>query len=108
MIRLTYRIETPGDVESMAAKIASDQSTGTFVAVPGETPELKARVAARVVVQRIVRGQWREGHSAAPSVANWPGTRRPRSASSEVTSSGVGMASAQERREATIAPAAFA
>lgn len=49
MIRLTYRIETPGSVEAMAAKIASDQSTGTFVALPGETEELKARVAARVV-----------------------------------------------------------
>jgi ribulose-bisphosphate carboxylase large chain len=32
----------------MAKKIASDQSTGTFVALPGETEELKARVAARV------------------------------------------------------------
>lgn len=49
MIRLTYRIETPGSVEAMASKIASDQSTGTFVALPGETEELKARVAARVV-----------------------------------------------------------
>src|ERR1700710_2633405 len=48
-IKVTYRIETAGDVESLAAKIASDQSTGTFVDVPGETPELKARVAARVV-----------------------------------------------------------
>jgi ribulose 1,5-bisphosphate carboxylase large subunit-like protein len=48
MIRLTYRIETLGNVEALAAKIASDQSTGTFVAVPGETEELKARVAARV------------------------------------------------------------
>ena len=48
VIRLTYRIETPGDPEALAAKIASDQSTGTFVAVPGETEELKARVAARV------------------------------------------------------------
>ena len=49
-IVLTYRIETPGDcVEAMAQKIASDQSTGTFVAVPGETAELKARVAARVI-----------------------------------------------------------
>ncbi len=47
-IRITYRIETPGAVEAMAAKIASDQSTGTFVALPGETEELKARVAARV------------------------------------------------------------
>jgi 3-oxoisoapionate-4-phosphate decarboxylase len=47
-IKITYRIETAGDVAALAAKIASDQSTGTFVAVPGETPELKARVAARV------------------------------------------------------------
>ena len=49
VIRLTYLIETAGDPEGLAAKIASDQSTGTFVPVPGETPELKARVAARVV-----------------------------------------------------------
>ena len=51
-IRVTYRVETPGDPEAMGAKIASDQSTGTFVPVPGETPELKARVAARVVAVR--------------------------------------------------------
>jgi ribulose 1,5-bisphosphate carboxylase large subunit-like protein len=48
VIKLIYRIETAGDIEALAAKIASDQSTGTFVALPGETPELKARVAARV------------------------------------------------------------
>lgn len=48
-IILTYRIETPGNVAKMAEKIASDQSTGTFVPLPGETPELKARVAARVL-----------------------------------------------------------
>jgi 3-oxoisoapionate-4-phosphate decarboxylase len=48
MIRLTYLIETEGSPEKLAAKIASDQSTGTFVALPGETEELKARVAARV------------------------------------------------------------
>ncbi len=52
MITVTYRIETTGSVEAMAAKIASDQSTGTFVPVPGETEELKARVAARVVAIR--------------------------------------------------------
>lgn len=63
-IVLTYRIETPGDrVEAMAAKIASDQSTGTFVALPGETEELKARVAARV---RDIR---RLENAASPS---WP------------------------------------
>ncbi|WP_428425345.1 3-oxo-isoapionate-4-phosphate decarboxylase OiaX [Pararhizobium sp.] len=52
MIVVTYRIETSGSVEAMAEKIASDQSTGTFVPVPGETPELKARVAARVLAIR--------------------------------------------------------
>ena len=52
MIRLTYLIATEGSPEKLAAKIASDQSTGTFVAVPGETEELKARVAARVVAVR--------------------------------------------------------
>ncbi len=51
-ITITYRIETAGSVEAMAAKIASDQSTGTFVAVPGETEELKARVAAQVMAIR--------------------------------------------------------
>ncbi len=49
MITLTYRIETPGSIEAVAAKIARDQSTGTFVDLPGETEELKARVAARVL-----------------------------------------------------------
>ncbi len=53
-IRLTYLIETPGDPEKLAEKIASDQSTGTFVEVPGETAELKARVAARVVGLRTL------------------------------------------------------
>ncbi|MFI0842913.1 3-oxo-isoapionate-4-phosphate decarboxylase OiaX [Mesorhizobium sp. IMUNJ 23232] len=51
-IIVTYRIETPSSVEALAAKIASDQSTGTFVALPGETEELKARVAARVLAVR--------------------------------------------------------
>ena len=51
-ITLTYLIETAGNPEALAAQIASDQSTGTFVAVPGETEELKNRVAARVVALR--------------------------------------------------------
>jgi 3-oxoisoapionate-4-phosphate decarboxylase len=54
MIRLTYLIETEGSPEKLAAKIASDQSTGTFVALAGETEELKARVAARVVDVRVL------------------------------------------------------
>lgn len=47
-IRVTYRLETSGNIEAMAAKIASDQSTGTFTALPGETAEVQARCAARV------------------------------------------------------------
>lgn len=48
-IRVTYRLETAGDPEAMAAKIASDQSTGTFTELPGETEAVRARCAARVV-----------------------------------------------------------
>ncbi|WP_420324892.1 3-oxo-isoapionate-4-phosphate decarboxylase OiaX [Mameliella sp.] len=47
-IRVTYRIECPGSVEAMAAKIASDQSTGTFTELPGETDAVRKRCAARV------------------------------------------------------------
>jgi ribulose-bisphosphate carboxylase large chain len=43
-----YWIETPLSVEAAAASLAGEQSTGTFVAVPGETDELKERFAARV------------------------------------------------------------
>lgn len=49
VIRVTYRIETSADPEAIAAKIASDQSTGTFTELPGETAAVKARCAARVV-----------------------------------------------------------
>ena len=44
----TYFIETPYTPEKAAAVLAGEQSSGTFVAVPGETEELKQRFAARV------------------------------------------------------------
>jgi ribulose-bisphosphate carboxylase large chain len=44
----TYLVETPLAVEDAAAALAGEQSSGTFVAVPGETEELKQRFAARV------------------------------------------------------------
>jgi ribulose-bisphosphate carboxylase large chain len=47
-IQATYFIETPLPVEQAAATLAGEQSSGTFVAVPGETEELKQRFAARV------------------------------------------------------------
>ncbi len=43
-----YSIETPYEVEQAAAVLAGEQSSGTFVSVPGETAELKQRFAARV------------------------------------------------------------
>jgi ribulose-bisphosphate carboxylase large chain len=43
-----YLIETPLAVEKAAAILAGEQSSGTFVAVPGETEKLKERFAARV------------------------------------------------------------
>jgi len=50
MERITakYYIETPYALEKAAQVLAGEQSSGTFVAVPGETEELKARFAARV------------------------------------------------------------
>ncbi|MDQ6479111.1 ribulose-bisphosphate carboxylase large subunit family protein [Dyadobacter sp. LHD-138] len=43
-----YYIETPYDIEIATAVLAGEQSSGTFVSVPGETKELKERFAARV------------------------------------------------------------
>lgn len=43
-----YRIETATDVWKAADVMAGEQSSGTFVAIPGETPELTARAGARV------------------------------------------------------------
>ena len=45
----TYLIETPHSLEHAAAVIAGEQSSGTFVSVPGETSELKERFGAQVV-----------------------------------------------------------
>lgn len=47
-VTATYLIETPLPLEKAAATLAGEQSSGTFVAVPGETAELKERFAARV------------------------------------------------------------
>ena len=47
-ITATYYIETPFAAEAAAQVLAGEQSSGTFVPVPGETEALKARFAARV------------------------------------------------------------
>lgn len=43
-----YYIETPLDLEKSAQILAGEQSSGTFIPVPGETEALKERFAARV------------------------------------------------------------
>ncbi|MEY4983071.1 MAG: hypothetical protein RIR62_1337 [Pseudomonadota bacterium] len=63
-----YILETPVAPEKAAATIAGEQSSGTFMAVPGETEELKARSAARV--ERITD----LGPVAGPAL---PGAARP-------------------------------
>jgi ribulose-bisphosphate carboxylase large chain len=47
-VRARYWLETGDDPARVAEVIAGEQSSGTFIAVPGETPELKARFGARV------------------------------------------------------------
>lgn len=53
-ILATYFIETPYAPEKAAAVLAGEQSSGTFVAVPGETEELKQRFAARVELVEVL------------------------------------------------------
>jgi 3-oxoisoapionate-4-phosphate transcarboxylase/hydrolase len=68
-IEADYLIETAFPPEAAAEAMAGEQSTGTFVAVPGETPELKARSAARVEKLEVV------GEAEAPSL---PGSGTPK------------------------------
>ena len=47
-VHARYWLETGDDPQRAAETIAGEQSSGTFTAVPGETPALKARSGARV------------------------------------------------------------
>jgi ribulose-bisphosphate carboxylase large chain len=46
-IEAVYQLETSADPEKTAAMIAGEQSSGTFVVIPGEDEALKARAAAQ-------------------------------------------------------------
>jgi ribulose-bisphosphate carboxylase large chain len=48
-ILATYWIETPGSVQKAVEAMAGEQSCGTFIRVPGETDELRARFGAKIV-----------------------------------------------------------
>ncbi|MBL8696952.1 MAG: ribulose-bisphosphate carboxylase large subunit family protein [Alphaproteobacteria bacterium] len=50
--RAVYLIETPLDPAKVAAVLAGEQSSGTFVKVEGESDDLKARAGATVVALR--------------------------------------------------------
>ena len=67
-IEADYLIETGFDPIEAAEAMAGEQSTGTFVALPGETPGLKARAAARVESVEVTE------EVGAPSI---PGAARP-------------------------------
>lgn len=47
-LKATYLIETSYDLEEAALVMAGEQSSGTFIKIPGETEELKARHAAHI------------------------------------------------------------
>jgi ribulose-bisphosphate carboxylase large chain len=74
-IEADYLIETAFPLQDAAAAMAGEQSSGTFLPVPGETPELKARAAARVVALTDL------GPVAAPSLPGARGTGPIRRAS---------------------------
>ena len=53
-IRARYLIETADDLRRAVEVMAGEQSSGTFVALPGETPELKERYGARIEARELV------------------------------------------------------
>ena len=62
-IEADYLLETAFDPRRAAEAMAGEQSSGTFVPVPGETPELKARAAARVEAARRFWTRWSTSRS---------------------------------------------
>jgi ribulose-bisphosphate carboxylase large chain len=73
-IEADYLLETPIDPRRAAETIAGEQSSGTFVAVPGETPELKERSAARVIALEILEKAVPR-RSLPSSLGRWDGER---------------------------------
>ncbi len=71
----TYHIETPHPPEQAAEALAGEQSSGTFVAVPGETEALRERHRARV--ERITAGE-------TVDVPSLSGARAPKGSSGPV------------------------
>jgi ribulose-bisphosphate carboxylase large chain len=62
-IEADYLLETPDEPSRVAELIAGEQSSGTFVPIPGETAELKERAAARITRIEVL-----EEEAASPSL----------------------------------------
>ena len=52
-INASYQLSTSADPQRTAALIAGEQSSGTFIAIPGEDEALKARAAANYDIQAL-------------------------------------------------------
>ena len=50
----TYWMETPFEIERAAEVVGGEQSSGTFVSVPGETEALKERFSGPCGIDRTV------------------------------------------------------
>jgi len=53
-IRARYLIETADDPRIAVEVMAGEQSSGTFIALPGETPEFKERYGARIESLKVI------------------------------------------------------
>ncbi|WP_439122163.1 ribulose-bisphosphate carboxylase large subunit family protein [Marivita sp.] len=80
-IEADYLIETPIDPAQAAQAMAGEQSSGTFVKVPGETPELHERSAARVEALEVIEtvatpslpgGAIADSYTRAKVTLSWP------------------------------------
>ena len=65
-IEADYLIETAFDPAQAAETMAGEQSSGTFIAVPGETPELSRAVPAGGRLSRPIRIRRPPGLAARP------------------------------------------
>lgn len=75
-VTATYEIETAFPLQQAAETMAGEQSTGTFVRVPGETDELREAHAARVE-QLVELGEVAEASLPGSGLPkNWDGKRR--------------------------------
>ena len=70
-ITAVYQLTTAADPQRTAAMIAGEQSSGTFIAIPGEDEALKARAAATWHIEPLALASF-EGHQHYRLTLSWP------------------------------------